>query len=275
MTITNKKTKEELEKTAEEIIKKVPEELPEETEEEEIEEVEEVEEEEETEEEETEEEEEEDEIEEEDEDEEEEEEKEPIEKKYKESSREALNLHFKNQKIVDTIKEADTLPEPTEAELKEYATDMGEDYDELEPFAQKMLKSTYINENKMNKISSLVADTEKMDTWVSDVEAFTEDEKIINKYPSLAQHKGDFTKYCAKPQRMGMGLEELLGAFLYQAKKTTPRKKKSVLLKGGGGGGKPAKAKGLSEADLKTIRETKGEKAYKRALTSGKVKLKY
>ena len=81
--------------------------------------------------------------------------------KFVESTREASALYFKNQKLNQTIEEAAQIAEPTQEELTAYAKSIGADYEDLDEFSQNMVKRTYINEKRFEKIQNVASESKK------------------------------------------------------------------------------------------------------------------
>ena len=198
---------------------------------------------------------------------------EKIKQRYVESSKEALNLHFKNKQLVDTIDEASNLPEPTEDELRVYAKDNGVDYDYLDEFSKTLLRKTVLNERRFNKISETNKEAKNFQQWAEKVDNFIDSPEVVNKYPDLEDHAEDFRKFCLKKDRHGMVLEDLVGSFMYglvnQPKKTN---KGSILLSGGNGSVTEQKPLGIDEVESAKIRVS-DPKEYRRLVKAGKVKI--
>ena len=198
--------------------------------------------------------------------------------KFINSSKEAIVLYSKNKKLTDTIEEASHLPEPTEEDLRVYARSQGADYDELEEFSKGILRETYINKKRFEKISEAAQDSKRLDEWVDKVDSFVGSSENLIKYPAIADYADEFRAYCldrGKPQRRGLDLEELVAAFLFHAERIQPKKNKgSLLLSGGNGKAMPEKPKGITEEDVMILRKSgeRGQKEYRRLIKEGKVK---
>lgn len=193
--------------------------------------------------------------------------------KFVESTREASALYFKNQKLNQTIEEAASIPEPTEAELIAYAKTMDAEYDELDSFSQNVIKRTYISEKRFERIQSVASESKKIDEWSNKVDTFIEDAVDNSKYPSLNTLGADFKKFAMKETRRGVDLDDLVASFLFSAErsmKQTPRK--SVLLSGGNSQAAPQKAAGLTDAQVAMIREN-DPKEYRRLIKTGQINI--
>lgn len=198
----------------------------------------------------------------------------PIEQRLKESGQEAMILNSKNKKILETIEEAENLPEPTQEELEIYAKEMGTDFGDLDTFAQNVLKENLQNKRRFGKISDLVAQEREVSKWVDNVKEFLSAEDINEKYPSLLNKEDEFIKYASKRTHIGSDLDLLVAGFMW---KQPSKSKKSVLLPVGRGkpvGSLPKKSKALTEEDAKVIR-SKDHKKYKEMIKAKKFKTSF
>ena len=195
----------------------------------------------------------------------------PPEVRARESGQEAMVLNSKNKKILDTIEEANNIPEPTIEELKEYAVKMGADYDELDTFSQNMLKKTLKSERKDALLTNLVADERNMKVWQDKVEAFAADETTLQEYPALAGHEEDFVKYCSKKTHINADFNLLVAGFLFKLPEDT--KNRNLLLpRGGGTRNGPARPTELTQDDARVMRQ-KNPKKYLEMVQAGKFKV--
>ena len=193
--------------------------------------------------------------------------------KFKQSTKEATTLHFRNKQMKDAVNDAKTIGEPTDDEIRDYAKQLGEDFDSLDNFTKNLLKRNLVNEQKFDKVSNVIEDKEELDNWVGDVSEYVNDEKILNKYPSLANRSTEFIRFSSKKSRRGMDMEDLVAAFMYSEVQGTPKKKGSLLLNRGGGQDPMPQKKGFDADDLQALRN-KDPKKYMEAVKSGKVDIK-
>jgi len=192
--------------------------------------------------------------------------------KFTESTREASALFFKNQKINKTIEEASLIIDPSLDELKNYAKEKGADYEDLDTFTQNILKDTYINAKRFEKIQNLTTESKRIDEWANTVDNFIEKSIDSGEYPTLNSLGLDFKKFAMKESRRGIDLNDLVASFLFSAErnlKQTP--KKSVLLTGGNSSAVPTKTN-ISEDQVAMLRET-NPKEYRRMIKSGQINL--
>src|SRR3990167_685167 len=197
----------------------------------------------------------------------------PIEERYSEAGQEAMVLNSKNRKIMETIEEAENLPEPTVEELKEYAKQMGEDYDNLDNFAKNILKESFQNKRKLFKIGSLVIEEKQMNTWVKKVEEFVNQEDTLKRYPPLSGQEEEFVRYCAKRSHVGVDLYTLVAGFMWKQSRKVPVRKSVLLPSSRGGSGSPnPKASAEPTEDDAAIDRVRDPKKYKQMIKSRKYK---
>lgn len=196
-----------------------------------------------------------------------------IEQRYRESGQEAMILNSKNKKILETIEEAENLPEPTIEELKAYALEMNTNYEDLEGFALAMLKENYQNKKRFGKISNLVTEEKQINKWVKTVEDFLDREDTLQNYPSLVNSAEEFIKYASKKTHMNADLDLLVAGFMFKQPK--PVNNNSLLLGGNSGNGnKPEKPAIPTEEDAAIIRK-KDFKKYKEMIKAKKFKTSF
>lgn len=197
-------------------------------------------------------------------------------KKFSASSREATTQYFKNKKLVDTIDKASVLPDPTIEELRVYAKEQGSDFDELDAFAQNILKKTLVNERRFEMIHATSTESKAIDDWADKVDSFSNSPDTVAKYPDVVENDVEFKKYCMKESRRGMDLQDLVASFLFgmgdKPIKKAPRPKKDMLLAGGGSQGGTPKPKQLTAEELRVIRSSNPAR-YKILVKEGKAGL--
>lgn len=198
----------------------------------------------------------------------------PVEDRYRESTQESMILNSKNKKILQTIDEAENLPEPTLEELQAFAKENGAEYDELDTFAQNLLKETLQNKRYRGKIGSLVADERNMQNWVTKVETFLESEETLQRFPELANLSDEFIKYATKKTHMNSDFDLLVAGFMYKNPKPSTTKKSLLLPRGAGNGGM---SKGSTPTepteDDAIVYRTKDHKKYKEMIKKKKFKI--
>jgi hypothetical protein len=191
---------------------------------------------------------------------------------YGASTREAIILSEKNKSFINTVDEAANLPEPTEDELRAYAKEKGGDYDKLDPFAKSMLKDTFVNSVRFNKINSAVQKSKDVEAWGNKVDEFIKDPVTMTTYPQLEGRDRDFISFAMKPTHRGVDMAILVRSFSYDLK---PIKKRArSMFQTGGGGTAPTTPKGeLTEKDAEFLRKH-DQKEYRRLIKAGKLAIK-
>jgi hypothetical protein len=197
----------------------------------------------------------------------------PIEDRYKESGQEAMILNNRNEKIVDTIEEAEKITEAdiTVEELKNYALALGENYDNLDSFSQNLLKKSLLQDKRFGKITTIVSDQKNIKAWVNKITDFISDDKITEQYPALKGHEDDFLKYASKKTHMSADPELLIAGFLFRLPK---EEKPGDILLGRGSGTKnmPIKPAELTQEDARILRK-KDPRKYMEMVQQGKFKI--
>ena len=198
---------------------------------------------------------------------------EPIdyEKRYKDSSREALTLHFKNKQMTEKIEEAANIPDPTEAELREYAFKNRGDWDLLDDFSKSLLKEAYMNSKKLSLIEEATTADKEATAWDKKITEFVNSPETVKDFPDAGDYEVEFKKYCMKDTRRGMDLEDLHASFLFNRDSKAdirPIPKKKPMLLQGSGGGKPSKPKKPTADTAKATRLRSG-KEYRRKIKEG------
>jgi len=177
--------------------------------------------------------------------------------KFTESSREAMSLHFKNEKLNSLLSGDLEVEVPTEEELRKYAKENDADFDELDTFSKNILKKTLITEKKEAKRALAYEEIKKLDTWANKVEAFVVSEENVAKYPSLEGQEEDFKKFCMKDTQRGVDFNLLVASFLYESEQApAPKKKGSLFLTRSNGRAEPPRPVGITASEAETIRLT-------------------
>lgn len=195
------------------------------------------------------------------------------EREYKKSTQEAMTQYFKNRKITETFEEAEKLPEPSEQELKDYARTKGAEYDDLDDFSKGILRDTFINSRRFEKIGEVVKESRQLDMWADKVESFVNSPEAISKYPLVAENEEDFRKFCMKVERRGMNFDDLTASFLYGLSvKPVVKAPKGSVLTPSTGGGRDEKPTGVDDEGAVRLR-TGNQKEYRRLIKEGKIKI--
>lgn len=191
--------------------------------------------------------------------------------RFKDSSREATTLHFKNQKLERILDEAVDVTEPTVEEMTEFARSKGAHWEDLDEFSKGLLTETFKNSRSLGKIRQAREQARKTEKWADDVEKFVTSEETVSKYPSLEDYQEDFKKFCMRDSRHGMDFEDLVASFLYNVPPVSAKKSKgSLLLSRGNGRTAPEKPAGM-DADEVALTRMKNPKEYARLIKSGKI----
>lgn len=193
---------------------------------------------------------------------------EALEEKLKASSRGGQIEAEKNKLFLSVAKEAFTITDIPEENLRNIAIAEGENWDEMTDREKRIFKSLTITKMQVSKIGEGIQATEKVEEWVKSVKDFVDDTEKMGNYPELAGREDEFTRFCLKDNARGVPIDILAGAFANNLPKVTPKKNGSVLLQNRSGSG-PAKNKELTADDMQLIRKN-SPREYARMLKAGK-----
>jgi len=193
------------------------------------------------------------------------------EERYKESTREANKLYRNNAKMNEAIVQANSLPEPTEDELKKEFSD----WEDMTNTEQRLAKETFVNKRFREHINQASQEQYKIDQWVDKVEAFTDDPQTLIDNPDLEGKMEEFKSFASDKKLNGSDFGLLVESFLFrQAKKKAQEPPKTGQMFETGGGATHATPKPkddkipLDEAQ-KLMKSNYSE--YKRLLQAGKI----
>ena len=131
------------------------------------------------------------------------------EKKFKESSREAQVMGFKNKELNKAIEDAAALPAPTDEEMKGIYSK----WDELDEFQKSIARDNELNKRKFNLITSATSKFKEVDAWNEKVDQFVGNPQTLIDHPELEGKEDEFKNFASKPSRRGLDMEDLLLAF--------------------------------------------------------------
>lgn len=189
-------------------------------------------------------------------------------KKFVESTREAQILHAKNKKMTEAINNAESMPEPTEEELRKEYTD----WDELSESQQKIATQALVSSRRFKALSEVNKEFKDMEAWTDKVNTFIDDPKTLVDNPRLDGRQDEFKVFANKPTRRGVEFDDLVSAFLFNLDKEAPAKHKGQMFETGTGGPneKGKKTGKLSLEDARTLRNTNYQK-FREYLSAGKI----
>lgn len=192
-------------------------------------------------------------------------------KRYKAQQVEAQIQAAKSKALIDGVNEADSLPDPTEAELKAFVAQDGATWDELTNFEQSQARRNFISERKLAVITKTIKTTQEVDEWAGRVDTFIDETDGKPEFLALSSHEADFRKYAMKEAHRGTPIDILLSAFLHNlppAKKT-----RDSLFNRGGGGERVEIKEGITDADTAAQLRLSNPREYKRQVKAGKIKV--
>ena len=161
-----------------------------------------------------------------------------FEKRYKDSSREAHILAEGKKILEQEIDDAQSLPAPTEDDLRADLRKDGIEFEDLSDFEKKLAKDNLHQKNINNAIREIrnkaKADEERIDARSKEAETFSIHPDILKKFPKLEGRQEEFVAYASKPTRLVLDLEDLAKLFIVDLPE--PKKNKGKMFEPGNGG---------------------------------------
>lgn len=191
------------------------------------------------------------------------------EKKFKESSREAQLLGYKNKEINKAFEEAAALPEPTDEEMEKLFSD----WKDLGKTQQQIAKDSVLNKKKFEIISTATSKFKQVDEWDEKITGFVTDPKVLIAHPELEGKEEEFKHFAAQESRRGFDLETLVLAFNGELAKNPPAPNKGKMFETGDHRSPTPPAPKDDKVSLEaaaTLQKT-NYKEYVRLLKSGKI----
>lgn len=192
------------------------------------------------------------------------------EEKFKQSSREAQVMGFKNKEINEAIEKAGALPPPTDEEMKS----LYPNWDEIDDVTKGLAKDNLLNKRKFELIQGATAKFKEVDAWNTKVDEFVKDPAVLVNHPELEGKTDAFKEFASKPSRRGVDLEDLILAFQGEKAKTQlPPKNGEMFPTGGSRSATPPVIKDdtLSPAEGAALMKTDYKK-YVTLLKAGKIR---
>lgn len=192
-------------------------------------------------------------------------------KKYVASQQENMVTSSRNKQIIEAQEAADalTLDSVTEDEVEAANPDI--DWESASDTEKKLLKKDLLHEKKDKIVSDAIKAGKEDTLWIDKVNTFIED-NTETKFPKLSGKEDEFKKFCLKPTRRGVDIEDLVAAFLFEESKKPPVKKKGSLFNGKGNKPTVLKKEGITTERMEHLR-TKNPMKYKELIKKGKVKI--
>lgn len=130
-------------------------------------------------------------------------------KKFSESSREALVLHAKNKKLSEAIEQAGSIEPPTDEDMKAEFPE----WEEMTTVEQRLAKDNIWNKRKFEAINKASQEGKDIDAWNAKVDTFIDDPKTLIDNPELEGKIDEFKVFATKPTRRGVDFQDLILAF--------------------------------------------------------------
>lgn len=196
-------------------------------------------------------------------------------KKFTESSREAQAIATIKKKQDEELQLAQSIPEPTDEQVRAEVEAQGEDYDSLSVFFKNIAKTNLHNKLKNEAVEAILEKQretkEKIEARKKEVDVYSILPETLKKFPRLEGRQEEFNKYASMPKRLSLDLEDLAKLFLLDLPE--PEKHKGKMFETGNGGKAPEKKKNggkLSIAEGAALMQ-KDYALYQQYLMAGKI----
>ena len=154
----------------------------------------------------------------------------------------------------------------------EYMKTIYTDWDDMTLGEQRSLKEVEKLKQENIIIRAKANEFNNDRQWTDNVTQFVDGSEFDENFPAIKDRKEDFKRFCNKPTRKGMAMEDLAKIFLYE-NPTTPVKKKRSLFNAPGGPNKgPAPKKGLTPDEVRLLR-VNSPKKYNELVRQHKIKV--
>lgn len=153
-------------------------------------------------------------------------------KKFIESTREALVINAKNKQLNKAIEEAGQINDVTDDEVKAEFPE----WEEMTATEQKLAKDNLLNKKRFQAISKVSQESKDIDAWNQKVDVFIEDPQTLINNPDLEGKVEKFKIFASKPTRRGIEFSDLVLAFMGDVAKNKPAPKKGQMFETGSGG---------------------------------------
>lgn len=193
-------------------------------------------------------------------------------KKFSDSTSENQIERERRKKAEQVVEELTKPKEITDDLMKQKYSD----WDSYDDAVKATLKNQVKIEQELTELKKSQSEYHNERRWEGQVNSFLDENAETEKY-SIADRDA-FKKFVNKPERKGMNLDVLAGAFLFEVGPTAkPEKKKGSMLEAGSGQGATNKhktdKKEYTAEDAKVLREN-NPREYERLVRSGKLDIK-
>lgn len=196
--------------------------------------------------------------------------------KFSESSRENQLERERRKKAEEDLEAMRKPKEVTDDTMKEQYPD----WDAYDDGVKAALKKQVIQDQEIQELKKQTTEYHNERKWSGKVQSFLDEDSETEKF-GLSGKEAEFRKFVNRPERKGMDLDILAGAFLHEVEKEGRSKpkpqKKGDMLNSGSGNGATKKhtsdKKEYSAEDAKRLREN-NPKLYERLVRTGKLDIK-
>jgi len=188
--------------------------------------------------------------------------------KYKESTREAQIMGYKNKEINKAMEDANSIVPPTDEEMKAVYSN----FDELDPVMKDLARENQLNKKRFEVLKQATDKFKQVDDWSNKVNDYLDNPQTLIDHPELEGKIEEFKLFVSKPSRRNVDFEDLILAFSGELSKIVTLKKGQMFEQGTPGPSTPPtpSSNKLTLAQAAQLRKTDYKK-FLELLRAGKV----
>jgi len=198
--------------------------------------------------------------------------KQDLKKKLSASARENQKILAENRSMTKALADADDIPEPTEAELKEeYGKD---EWEVMSNTEKKFAKEAVTSMRWRAAIKKAKDQSKKISKWGERVSKFINDPQTLIDNPKLEGQTNKFIKFATEDENNSVPINILVSAFLHENSSGKKKNKGGQFQRGKGGQNTKLEPKStkISLEDARIMKANDYDE-YKRQLAAGNIDL--
>ena len=154
--------------------------------------------------------------------------------RQKQSANEKRIVREQNTILQERLAEVKEIPEPTDAELREYEPE----YDELTDAQKRMTKRLWKSDKRAEQMHAIAIATKSDQEWNKKLDEFIDVADAEDKYPEIVKNRQEFIKFATQKQHKGVPVDILADAFYTRQGMQKPTPKRANLMGRSGTGGR-------------------------------------
>jgi len=152
--------------------------------------------------------------------------------KFVASSNEAQIMSFKNKEVDKAYQESESLPIPTDDEMRAITPN----WDDMDDEQRKTAKELIHSKKKLEVLNKVKLKFAEFDKWTETINTFLDNPATFVDHPELEGKKEEFKHFANKPERRTMAMDDIILAFVGEQSKTVPVKVTKPMFEPGSGG---------------------------------------